>query len=373
MFKIKLMLILFLLIKSQISFCQSAIGQLENITGQKINRYNTSNSSGYNMNSMISGMLAQSMVNAIFSSNAKNYAQVKEVTVQPTYLVTTIQGEKQRVELALRVEKYKRLMKAYKFLKDSSSLQYANYQPKKSGLDRLDSSWLVFQQKMIRERLNHENYWCKQYYQNLQKKDSGLNTLGDMIPHKNAGQLEAGDVILIGPTSGNDYFSAKQASLDAWANDNNANVTHTVTCVKVVNGKRMFLDNQATEGPRLISEEEFYKRYQDRETSVASLRQNPWGVAQPLNKDEAEQLWNKARDMAQKNRDNTNPLATNYGLYGNDNMVCSESSWQLMNATGRYHIPFSKSMPLITGIDFSPASFYSNQQYFLITPLQMSK
>ncbi len=372
MFKIRLIILLLLMANSQVAFCQSAIGQLENITGQKINRYNTSNSSGYNMNSMITGMIAQSLISSMFSSGNKGYVPVREATSQQTYLITGISGEKQRVEMALRVEKYKRLMKAYKFLKDSSSLQYANYKPK--DLNRIDSAWMTFQKKMINDRLNHENLWCKQYYRDLVKKDSGLSTINDYIPHKKSKELEPGDVILIGPTN-DSYFSAKQAELDAWANNNNANVTHTVTCVKVVNGKRMFLDNQATEGPRLISEDEFYKRYGERETSVASLRQNPWGVAQPLNKEEGDQLWNKAKEMAQKNRDNTSPipLATNYGLYGNDNMVCSETSWQLMNATGRYQIPFSKSMPLVTGIDFSPASFYSNQQYFLITPLQMSR
>lgn len=110
---------------------QSAIGQLENITGQKINRYNTSSSSNYNMNSMVSGMIAQSLVNSIFSSGSKNYNTVKEVTVQPTYLVITIAGEAESVANKLKVEKYKRLMQTYKFLKDSNALQYTAFKEKK--------------------------------------------------------------------------------------------------------------------------------------------------------------------------------------------------------------------------------------------------
>ena len=82
MFKIKIVILLLLLLQSNNLLSQSAIGQLENMTGQKINRYNTNNSSNYDMNSMISGMLAQSLIKSLFNSNTKNYNVVKEVKEQ---------------------------------------------------------------------------------------------------------------------------------------------------------------------------------------------------------------------------------------------------------------------------------------------------
>ena len=240
-------------------------------------------------------------------------------------------------------------------------------------LETNTQTWVEYQKEQFKIRTEQPNYWCKNYMKNLEQLESGEKTLADYIPSKKSTQLEPGDVILVGPTSDQSYFSVKQANLDAWANDNNAYVTHTVTCVKVVNGIRFYLDNQSTEGPKIITQDEFQKRYGKRDNSVAELRKTPWGVAQPLNEGEAKKLWDKAMELHAKNRDNTNPLMTNYGLYGKDNMLCSESSWQLINSTGRYHIPFDKKIPLASGIDFTPASFFSNQQYFLITLLDMQK
>jgi len=273
----------------------------------------------------------------------------------------------------LQREKEKAKVKAIKPAKpiNEAKLSYSeSISNEQKKMETKTQTWVEYQKEQFNIRIKNPNKWCKKYYENLQKINEG-KTLVDYFPNKKASQLEIGDVILIGPSSDTDYLSVKQANLDAWTNNNNAYVTHTVTCIKIVKGKKMFLDNQATEGPRIISEDEFKKRYSNRETSVAQMRDMPWGVAQPLKKDEGDKLWQLARELTMKNRDNTNPYATNYGLYGNDNMVCSESSWQLMNATGRYQIPFDKHIPRISGIDFSPASFYNSQQYFLITPLNM--
>lgn len=231
-------------------------------------------------------------------------------------------------------------------------------------------TWVEYQKQQFSIRINQPNYWCKAYYDSLIKMDSS-KSLSSSFPYKKQSQLEVGDVILIGPVDG--FFSSKQANLDAWLNDNNAYVTHTVTCVKIIDGHKLFLDNQSTQGPRIISEDEFNKLYGSRDASVVQMRGTIWGVAQPLNSTEANQLWTTARDMVEKNKLNTDGLFTNYGLYGNNDMVCSESSWALLNATGRYSIPFDKHIPLATGVDFSPASFYNFQQYFLITPLGLGQ
>ena len=361
--------ILLVLLGQGTLYAQSAIGQLETITGQKINRYNTNASSGYDMNTMVASAIAQGFINGLFSNQQYRLPVVRPATRQPMILITPVLGEAERVQEALRAEKHRRIMQHYKGATEGS-MKYVRFR-ERNGTENFDSVWLGLQQKLIRERLQHENYWCKSYLDKLKKEEAEGKTLKDMIPHKKATELQPGDVILVGPTDS--YFSQKQAGLDAWLNDNNAYVTHTLTCVKVVDGKRIFLDNQAEQGPRMISEDQFMNMYKDRSVDVAQLRQNAWGVAQPLSKEEGDALWNKARELAQLNRDNTSsiPFASNYGLYGNNNIVCSEASWQLINSTGRFQIPYAKNIPLISGMDFTPASFYNSQQYFIITPLSM--
>lgn len=94
---------------------------------------------------------------------------------------------------------------------------------------------------------------------------------------------------------------------------------------------------------------------------------------------DAEKLWAAARELGVKqlnsNLENLGGFIeqtmnwTNYGLYGKDNMVCSEASRFVLLKVGLdipdTHSPFKK----LLGIYFGPANFYSSEQYFLITPL----
>lgn len=273
-------------------------------------------------------------------------------------------------------------------------------------LDNNTQTWVEYQREQFKIRLQQPNYWCKKYHEDLMRQDSLINAqLNSEIPHVptiKLSEIQPGDVILIGPTDS--WISRRQAKIDASINDNNANLTHTVTCVKVVNGKRFYMDNQLGEGPRIIDETTFKERYKNRDSEIAQIRGkgDNWGVAQPLNKEEAQKLWDKSMELNKKNRENVkyNPdypipnynqsksnsnsdpntyeakfkVGTNYGIYGDDNMVCSESSWMLVNATGRYQIPEMNSEIMShAGVKFSPATFYNEQQYFLITPLNYNK
>ncbi|MDO9256591.1 MAG: hypothetical protein Q7U54_13820 [Bacteroidales bacterium] len=253
-------------------------------------------------------------------------------------------------------------------------------------LDTNTQTWVEYQRELFKIRLEQPNYWCKKYYEDLVRQDSLIKTNHASkimpVPPIKVSELQPGDVILIG-----DGMTA-QAGLDAFINENDANYNHTVTCIKVVNGKRFYLDNTAGEGTRIITQEQFVDRYGARTSSVAQMRGkgDAWGVAQPLNEVEAKRLWDKAMELNAKNRDNVkynsyprnnqvnmNLLGnTNYGIMGDDNLVCSEASWMLINATGRYQIPGFKNNKLISklGVEFSPASFDNTKQYFLITPLQ---
>lgn len=190
---------------------------------------------------------------------------------------------------------------------------------------------------------------------------------------KKLSEITVGDVILIGPDD--NELSKSQAWVDGLIMGVNAKVTHTLTCVKITKeGKRIFMDNQGNEGPRMISEAEFKIKYDGREKQVASMRDMPFGVASPVDEKEADSIWQMAKRLVQKNKDNENGWMgkNNYGLWGDDQIVCSEASWVLVNVTGRYKIPVSNLLISIPGgMDYTPASFFKDTKYFLITKFEM--
>jgi len=375
-----------LLATSYNCYSQSAIGQLENMTGQKINRYGGSYSSGYDMNSMITGMVAQSMVNALFNSN-KSYPQVKEVKVSPMYLTMGIAGEQQRVQEALKVDRYNRLMKSYKFLKDSAALKYVKFKPKKNDLDKLDSAFMALQKKLIADRLKTDNEQAKKLLARLESKVPYPNNEKFNTSLKD---LKPGDVLLFEPryTNLSDKIQGVGVVLAdgvgellGTGNVNESKISHTITFLKEENGKRLYMDNMPNEGPVIIDENEMKKRYTGRAASVASL-QNSY-MAAPLNEAETEKLWEKAKEMATQNIElrktqgyNSDMIDwenTMYGAWGKNNVVCSEASWGLIRATGR-DLPLSKSWVTIAGgVDFSPSDFYNYKQNFLIKRINLTE
>ncbi len=197
------------------------------------------------------------------------------------------------------------------------------------------------------------------------------------LPYKKFDELESGDVILFAPKSG-DLGGAVVTDVGNFGqNSQESTASHTVTYLKEINGKKIFLDNFPGEGPQIISEDQLLKKYENRDAQVAKL--NYYGVAQPLKPDEAQKLYEKAIELAKKELQSEQEIShtlfgyTNYGLIGKDNLVCSEASWTLIKSTGR-KIPMSRSwITKANGVDFSPADFYNNTQYFLVTPLDMSK
>ncbi len=382
MFKIKLIIISLLVLQNSLSMGQSAIGQLENMTGQKINRYNTSNSSEYQMNSMISGMVAQSLINSIFNTNPKTYNPIREVKVQPTYLVNEIVGEKQRVEQTLKIDKYKRLMRTYKFLKDSTALIYRPFNGKEPDILKMDYTFLSLQQQLINERLKYDNENAKKY---LNRLTSNVPLPPDATPGLKLGSLKPGDVLLFEPRKwdwiGYGIVGAEGLSeLLGLGTLNESKISHTITFLREEKGKRFYMDNMPLEGPVIISEAEVKRRYVGREASVAQI-QNGY-VAEPLNETESQKLWNKAIEMQKKNIEIKEKAgysdwrfkSTMYGAWGKDNVVCSEASWALLKAAGR-DLPLSKSWVTrnYAGVDFSTSDFYNYKQSFLISKLNLGE
>jgi hypothetical protein len=357
-------------------------------------------SSAADLNNAIAGALMGSLLNSLFSKSptpspaeieAKRKADL-EAQQRAAELAAELAAENERKAQA----EHDKMMKSYNVLdngvKDLTYKGLIDEKPKwdpsvvvlseQALLDKNTQTWVEYQREQFKIRLEQPNYWCKKYYEDLVRQDSlvksNLASKIMSVPPIKVSELQPGDVVLIG-----DGDMPGQARVDAFLNENDANYSHTVTCIKVVNGKRFYLDNTLGEGPRIITQEQFVGRYGERTSSVAQMRGDAWGVAQPLNETEANKLWDKAMELNNKNRDNVkykldnkvdkNLSGTNYGILGEDNMVCSEASWMLINATGRYQIPGLKNNnKLISklGIEFSPASFENAKQYFLITPVQ---
>jgi hypothetical protein len=235
---------------------------------------------------------------------------------------------------------------------------------------RMDAAWMEAQKKLISQRIEDPNPWCASIWRSLKTKEPPL-------PYKTLADLKPGDVLLVSPVEGLSVAALKSQGvrfadrLSSWEWKSGA--SHTCLFLKDVNGTKLFLDNQAGEGPRIKTEEEILKEYGQRTMDVGQPA--GLGVAQPLSRAEADKLWAAARELAVKESAAELHKAgnlidkTNYGLFGDDNMVCSEvSRWALIKA-GR-QIPNTESpFKMLFGVYFGPANFYSQEQFFLISPL----
>jgi hypothetical protein len=184
-------------------------------------------------------------------------------------------------------------------------------------------------------------------------------------------ELRAGDVLLVAPDEGlgPDAIKGKSIKLfdkaSSWEKGtSNSRASHTLICLKTVNGKKFFLDNQSGEGPRIKTEDQILREYGAR----------PMDVARPLAEVDGRKLWEAARELEMKNLARFGKGVadeTGYGLRGDDNKVCSEvSQWVLIRAgvpLPDTDSPFKKSL----GIYFGPADFYRQDQHFLISAVEL--
>lgn len=233
--------------------------------------------------------------------------------------------------------------------------------------ESMNDAWLQRQRQTIEARLKNPNPYAEEIYRSLKTQAPPA------LPDTGYDQLQPGDVLLISPESENLWDRLRDTSWWITAGDSissaeNSPASHTVLYLKEVNGKKLFLDNTSEKGAHVIDEREFLKTYGHRKALAAS-------VAQPLNEEESGQLWHAAKEMV-KNEAGIQQRSSGkyfdqsgYGLYGNENMVCSEASrWALVRA-GRdipeSASPFKKAL----GIDYGPANFFSDRHAFIITPL----
>jgi hypothetical protein len=239
-----------------------------------------------------------------------------------------------------------------------------------ADFDRMNSAWMTAQMRLISDRLAGPNPWCASVLRSLKIKEPPL-------PHKTFAELQPGDVLLVAPAEGLGMDALQSRGirfvdrLSSW--EWRSGASHTLIYLKTVNGKKLFLDNVSGQGPRIKAEEEILKEYGTRAMDIASPAE--LGVAQPLTNVEGDKLWAAARELgirelsARERRSGNLVDTTGYGLYGDDNMVCSEvSRWALIKA-GRPAPDSASPFKKLLGVYFGPANFYSQERYFLISPL----
>ncbi len=228
------------------------------------------------------------------------------------------------------------------------------------------AGWAADQVKLIQKRLGNLNRWCA---------DIAASLVEDRPrePSKTFAELQPGDVLLIGAKGVSNLIPGIDRTLSWSPGDAASKASHTVSFLKEVNGKRLFLDNQPNEGPRIIDQEEFLRIYKGRGVQIAQL-------AQPLRDDKAKKLFAAAMEMEKKNRDKIEGQSTarklwigtdtNYGAWGKDNVVCSESDWLLLKAAGRDIPKTDDRIKSALGVDFSPSD-YLNPRYFFVSPINI--
>jgi hypothetical protein len=228
---------------------------------------------------------------------------------------------------------------------------------------KADEAWTRNQKRLIEERLRTSNQYARDLY------DSLATGAVPPLPPTGFSTLKPGDVILLAPDDSMLSHLIRRA--DNISSLENSSASHTVVFLKEVNGTKLFLDHTMGLGTRVITETEFFKEYGGRNAFKASSN---W-LAQPVRADEAARIWEAAKELAKKEADGRNRKTgtivdqAGYGLYGDDNMVCSEAArWVLIKA-GR-DIPESSSpIKRLLGIHYGPANFFADQHSFIITPL----
>ena len=101
--------------------CQSARGQLESMTGQKIST--SSSASSMNMNNIVIGAIFQSILTSKSSANSGNNQKDIEAQKRATDLAAQKAAEQQRINEAIAQSEYDKMMQSYKLLDGAQELK----------------------------------------------------------------------------------------------------------------------------------------------------------------------------------------------------------------------------------------------------------
>ncbi|MCU0414463.1 MAG: hypothetical protein MUE91_08710 [Ignavibacteriaceae bacterium] len=331
----------------------------------------------------VSEVIIQSVISNILSAPDPKQQEAEEKAKQlELERIAFEKAEKKRIQDEIDLANHNKLMESFKPLPGSQSLEFKGLPTTAENVAKTTSpellggatealqeqnkfetdtaTWIEFQKKMLKDRLSYSNKWSAGLSNSLTSKVPPL-------PDKKFDELQSGDVLLIAPATWDLSKGIRWVDQLASGSSESA-ASHTVTYLKEVNGQKLFMDNQPFKGPTIISEKQLIETYGHRSMDVAQL--STCGVAQPLNDLEAEKLFKVAVQMQSENLKAGN---SNYGVWGKNDILCSESSWALIKASGRKISGTDFGIKSGIGVDFSPADFYAQKQYFLVTPLTMSK
>lgn len=143
--------------------------------------------------------------------------------------------------------------------------------------------------------------------------------------------------------------------------------SHTFLFVKEVDGVKLFLDNMPGQGTRVKTEAQIEAEY-------AGLEMD---VARPVSAFDADLLWKAARETGIKSlkefaaRGDNWIDSTDYGPYGDNDMVCSETvRWALVKAGMAIPGTSSRIKKFVADVTYGPSDFYVDSTNFLIVPLE---
>jgi hypothetical protein len=254
-------------------------------------------------------------------------------------------------------------LKTGKVSVDPKALQEQN------EFEKMNAEWMKKQKQLIEQRLREPNkdadVISKSLKTNTPSKSLKTNPPPPLPPRKYE-MLKPGDVLLISPDDTKSFWINFG---DRLSSASQSSASHTVLFLKEVNGKKLFLDHTSERGSHVISEEEFLSTYGHRDALVA----------QPVKEADTTAIWERTKELVKKEQKkqakNTESRTdylrdkSGYGLYGPDNMVCSEAArWILINSGLK--IPETASpLKRLLGIHYGPANFFSDDKNFIITPL----
>jgi hypothetical protein len=273
-----------------------------------------------------------------------------------------------------KVEEMKSYLKVLedniKNLKANPATAEANYE--QFRLEHKSAEWLAEKDAAILERLSKNNPYYDGMYKSLK------TNAPPPLQEKTFKELQTGDIILLNAAGeGKNLINEADKFLSG---TDSSSASHALIFLKEVNGKKLFLDNQPNlsvtsnktlAGPRIISEEQYWEIYGQREGKVARL-------AEPLTPQQAKDMYEAASELA-KEQLKEKPFmdlgffsfGSNYGTAGT-NMVCSESSRWVLIQSG---VPIKETTDFlkknVLSINFSPADFVKSTN-FIIRPLSNS-
>ena len=183
----------------------------------------------------------------------------------------------------------------------------------------------------------------------------------------------AGEIILVNSEKPGGLADLVQGWLDRKISGRakSAPASHALVYLGMSGGKKLFLDNQLAEGPRIIGETEFRQRYGHRQLFTA----------RPTMPVDGTELFRAASDYVRSNeaaiKRGHGLWGTKYGVFGKDNLVCSEAAlFAVARASKGALTSLTRDLRAkkkISIIEVTPGDIYDQdgKGYFTVRSLQL--